>query len=199
MNIEKITEKLKDSMTINGKVHSRFYHSLEVAKMAVELVQKHKLSLEVNKVYLAGLLHDATKLISKEEQKRMLYELGYKDEDEIMKSSNVWHGETAEEYLKKEYNINDQEILDSIKYHVMGKPNMTEFEKVIFIADYVERTRSGDVFDIARKLAFEDLNKALVYILEQQIKYITSLNQPLISQTLETYEYYKKEKNTLDG
>ena len=109
-----------------------------------------------------------------------------------MLSPNVWHGETAPSFVKKEYNIFDEEILNAIKYHVMGRPNMTDLEKVVFIADYVERSRVGKVFDDARKIAFEDLNKALIFILESQIKYITSSNETLISQTLKTYEYYKK-------
>ena len=195
MDIEKIKEQLKNNMTVNGNVNKRYYHSVEVAKMAVELVQKHKLSLDIEKVYISGILHDATKLFSKEKQKQMLYELGYQDSDEIMLSTNVWHGETAPAFVQKEYNINDEEILNAIKYHVMGRPNMTDLEKVVFIADFVERSRVGKVFDDARKIAFEDLDKALVFILESQIDYITSMHETLISQTLKTYEYYKKENN----
>jgi predicted HD superfamily hydrolase involved in NAD metabolism len=180
-------------MTIDGVVHKRYYHSLEVAKMAVELSKVHHLNIDLEKVYLAGLLHDATKLINKDEQKKMLYCLGYHDDDEIMKSTNVWHGETATLYVKNEYNIDDEEILNAIKYHVMGRPLMTDLEKIVFISDYVEKTRVGKTFEIARELAFKDLDKALVYILESQINYITSQNEHLISNTLRTYEYYKKE------
>lgn len=196
MNINEINNLLQKNMTVNGKVHKRYFHSVEVAKMAVELIKHHNLNINLDQAYLAGLLHDATKLLSNDEQKKMLYELGYTDDDEIMKSSNVWHGETAVEYIKKEYNIHDDEILSAVKYHVMGKPNMTDLEKVIFIADYIERTRVGEVFDKARKIAFISLNQALICILEEQIKYIKSLNQPLISNTLKTYEYYKKEINS---
>ena len=196
MNIDKIQQQLKNDMTIDGVVHKRYYHILEVAKMAVELSKVHHLNIDFEKVYLAGLLHDATKLINKDEQKKMLYCLGYNDDDEIMKSTNVWHGETATLYVKNEYNIDDEEILNAIKYHVMGRPLMTDLEKIVFISDYVEKTRVGKTFEIARELAFKDLDKALVYILESQINYITSQNEHLISNTLRTYEYYKKENRS---
>lgn len=192
MNIDSIKNKLKESMTINGCVHDRYYHSVEVANIACELAKFHKLDLSEELVYTAGILHDATKLLPKEVQKKMLYELGYKDDDEIMKSSNVWHGETAVEYIKKEYNIDNEDVLNAVKYHVMGRENMSVLEKLIFIADYVERTRIGITFDEARKLAFIDLDKALVYILKSQVEYLESTNQPVISQTLRTYEYYNK-------
>lgn len=192
MNIENIKNKLKENMTIEGCVHKRYYHSVEVANIACELVKVHNLQLNEEIVYISGILHDATKLLPKEVQKKMLYELGYKDDDEIMKSSNVWHGETAVEYIKKEYNIDNEDVLNAVKYHVMGRENMSDLEKVIFIADYVERTRIGKTFEEARELAFLNLDKALIYILKSQVEYLTSTNQPVISQTLKTYEYYNK-------
>lgn len=193
MNIELIKEKLKQEMTIEGVVSNRYYHSLGVAKACVSLVIKHNLAVELDKAYIAGLLHDATKLIDKERQCQMLYQLGYSGEDEIMKSENVWHGETAPNYIEKEYDIHDKEILDAVKYHVMGRPNMTDLEKVVFVADYIEEYRKGEVFENARKIAYINLDDAIRYILKAQIDYITSKKEYLISQTLKTYEYYKGE------
>ena len=59
-----LKEQLKNSMTINGVVQKRYYHSLEVAKKALELTERLSLGLDNEKVYLAGLLHDAAKLKS---------------------------------------------------------------------------------------------------------------------------------------
>ena len=57
-----LKEQLKNSMTINGVVQKRYYHSLEVAKKALELNERLSLGLDNEKVYLAGLLHDAAKI-----------------------------------------------------------------------------------------------------------------------------------------
>lgn len=195
MEISNIKEKLKNDMTRNGLVNKRYYHSLEVASCAKELVEKHNLEVDANKAYLAGLLHDATKLFEDDKQLEILYLLGHKDTDEIMKSRNVWHGETAYYYLQVEYGIKDIEILNAVRYHVMGRPNMTILEKVIFIADYIENTRIGTVFEKARKIAYKNLDEALLFILKSQVDYITSSGNILISQTLKTYEYYQKGDN----
>ena len=194
MDIEKIKEQLRKDMTIDGVVHNRYYHSLGVANASCSLVIKHNLKLDLDTAYIAGLLHDATKLIDKKVQKEMLYKLGYNDDDEIMKSTNVWHGETAPTYIKSVYGIVVQQILDAVHYHVMGRPNMTDLEKVVFVADYIEENRKGEVFETARKIAYIDLDDAVRFILKSQIDYITSNNQYLISQTLKTYEYYKGDK-----
>lgn len=191
MDILDIKKKLEKNMTINGVLNSRYIHSVGVAKACVELVEHYNLDIEKEKAYIAGLLHDATKLIDHNLQKEMLYQMGYNDTNEIMKSTNVWHGETAYSYVKEMYGIEDEEILDAIRYHVMGRPNMTMLEKIVFIGDYIEENRKGEVFEKARKLAFENINKAILYILKSQIEYIKSKGQVLISQTLKTYEYYK--------
>ena len=183
MNIQEIEIKLKNEMTINSVLNERYIHSLGVAEACVELVKYYKLNIDLKKAYLAGLLHDATKLVDMKIQKEMLYQVGYKDTDEIMKSTNVWHGETAYLYVKEEYGINDEEILNAIRYHVMGRPNMTNLEKVVFVADYIEKNRKGIVFENARKIAYDNLDDAILYILKSQIEYITSKGEVLIGQT----------------
>ena len=192
MDINKLKEILKDEMTFDGVVHKRYYHSLGVAAATKELALKHNLEIDLDKAYVSGLLHDATKLIPLDIQRQMLYELGFKDEDEIMNSYNVWHGVTAPNYVIKKYGINDEDILDAIRYHVMGRPNMSTLEKLVFIADYIEENRVGEVFEKARNIASEDLDKAILYILESQIAYIKSKNEYLVSQTIKTYDYYKE-------
>ncbi len=196
MNIEKLKAKLKENMTIDDVVNKRYHHSVGVAEAAASLVIKHNLSIDLDKAYVAGLLHDATKLLPLNLQKEMLIRSGYKEDDEIMKSKNVWHGETAPSYVKNVYEIDDEEILNAIKYHVMGRPTMNDLEKVVFVADYIEKNRVGEVFDNARKIAFVNLDDAILYILSSQIKYITSKGEYLVSQTLKTYEYYKGEKES---
>ena len=72
---------------------------------------------------------------------------------------------------------------------------MTILEKIVFIADYIEENRQGVVFEKARKLAFENIDKTILFILESQIEYIMNQKQTLISQTLKTYDYYKQQED----
>lgn len=195
MTKEQMIEKLKNEMTINGIVNNRFDHSVSVAKKAVELAKIHKLDLDLDKVYCAGLLHDCTKLLDKNKQKEILNQLGILENDEIMKAPNVWHGFTGAWYAKKEYGINDLEILNAIKYHVMGRAQMSDLEIVIFVADFVCDNRVGEVFEKARLIALESLIEAMCYIIESQIAFVLENKCFLVSQTLETYKYYKENIN----
>lgn len=59
---------------------------------------------------------------------------------------------------KKEYKIEDPEILSAILYHTTGRPGMTLLEQIIFTADYIEpgRKQAPNLTQI-RHLAFTDL------------------------------------------
>ena len=194
INISYIDKLLKQDMTKDGILNKRYYHCVGVAKATCEIIKRHNLNVDLNKAYVAGLLHDATKLLDNDKQLKMLYELGYTDKDEIMLSPNVWHGETAYLYVQERYDINDSDVLNAIRYHVMGKENMSPLEMAVFVADYIEETRNGYVFEKAREIEKEDLISSVVYILESQIEFVNSKKQTLISQTLKTYEYYKNYK-----
>ena len=42
-------------------------------------------------------------------------------------------------YAKTIFDVSDEEILSAIRWHTLGKTNMTTFEMIIFLADKIER------------------------------------------------------------
>ena len=70
---------------------------------------------------------------------------------------------------------------------------MTVLDKIIFIADYIEPNRKKfDGLETARKLAYEDLDKAMKYILESTIEYVKERNRNLHPYSIKALEYYSK-------
>ena len=126
-NIEEIKEKLKNCLT-----NERYLHSLGVMEMAVELAQRF--NCDVEKAKIAGLLHDCAKCMPKEQY------LEYKDclaQCEIQ-SLKTWHAPIGAIVAKNDYGVKDDEILSSIRWHTVGKTQMSDFEKIIFLADKIE-------------------------------------------------------------
>ncbi|MEE1341902.1 MAG: HD domain-containing protein, partial [Lachnospiraceae bacterium] len=79
------------------------------------------------------------------------------------------------------------------RYHTTGRPEMTELEKVLYIADYIEPNRKPlPRMEETRKEAFADLDHTMVLILEETMEYIKRKGKTMDEITLETYEYYKK-------
>ena len=192
-NIKLILNKLQESMTKDGEIHKRYYHSLEVAKIALKLNKELNLKLDETNVYLAAILHDCAKLYSKEELWRII--LGFKDvlNIELIKNyPSIWHSFAGKKVAKDYYNINDENILSAIFYHTTGKPNMNTLEKLIFVSDYIEESRTGDYVLVAREACFRDLDYGVYVVLKQMIEYLNSNNYDICSLTLDAFNYYKE-------
>lgn len=73
---------------------------------------------------------------------------------------------------KKDYGIEDEEILSAIYYHTTAKPDMSPLEKLIYIADMTEPGRTIPQSDEIRALAERDVDEALVYAIGCSIKHV---------------------------
>lgn len=191
--IDDYTNELKKNMTINDRIHPRFYHSLQVASMCLKLNEIHHLKLDETKLYLAGVLHDCAKLYPDE----LLYQIMEDNyplifDDELKKTPWLWHSFAGAFVAENEYGIMDKEILSSIYYHTVGKEEMSKMEQVVFVSDYIEESRVGSMFDTARRACFLDLDKGTYIILKQTLDYLENNGKMVFSQTRKTFDYYKK-------
>jgi len=161
----------------------RFEHSLGVARVARELAEKW--NADPLKAEIAGLLHDYEKETDIEVLREMTSEL-FKDEVFV---DSILHGFVAAITLKNIYGIEDEDILNAISYHTTGRANMSKLEKVIFVADLIDDTRSYDDVDRIRELAFADLDEAVYEKLDFAISKCERLERVIHSLTLEAKEY----------
>ena len=181
-NNEEIKNWLKNNLD-----EERFIHSLGVADCAKELAEKYGLNKE--KAYLTGLIHDCAKCQSNEYLKTILTEKMHCDMEELL-NPKTYHS-PAGAYLAKEiFKIEDNEILDAIYCHTIGKINMTTFEKIIFLADKIEpNTRDKIWRNKILKILDEQngLNKALLTCYEYTIKSLVDRQLKICLTTIKIY------------
>ena len=202
IDTKELENKLKEAMTIDGEINKRFYHSLGVAEKAIEINKQHNLGLDENKLYIAGLLHDAAKLYNKEELLEILKQDHDLDYLELKNNPQVLHSFAGKYVVKDIYKIDDEEILNAIYYHTTGRKQMTLMEQVIFVADFVEdRTRLEPYFDSIRKALEISLDFATYKMLITTKEHLDKQNKKMFSLGLEAYDYYKEliEKNRLNN
>ena len=188
--IKKVYEKLKSSN--NPKYEGRFYHSLGVAKAAVELCKCNNLPNElIEKAFICGVIHDYCKYEKLDKYQEIInkYKLDIVLNEEF---KSIYHSILAPYIIKDELKIDDLEILNAIECHAMGKPNMSNLEKIIFLSDYIEETRVGDCYIKARKIAFNNLDKGVFFVSKSVLSYLISVNAYIYPTSIETYNYYKK-------
>lgn len=186
--LSEIEQKLKSVLK-----EKRFTHTTGVRYTAASLAMCH--GCDIKKAQLAGLLHDCAKGYSEEELLLHAKEYGLDISKWEKRAPHLLHAKVGAYLAEHEYHIEDAEVLDAIRYHTTGRPNMSELEKIIFIADYIEPNRKMlEGLPECRKLAFEDLDEAMYQILHNTLQYLRSKNDDtMIDQmTAEAYDYYKK-------
>ena len=74
------------------------------------------------------------------------------------------------------------EVRDAIRWHTTGKADMTLLEKIIYLADYIEPTRDFCDLTELRRLAFENLDGALLLGFTMAVEDLAKKGMPVASQ-----------------
>ena len=185
-NIRRLAKAMEECE--DGK---RYFHTLGVAFTAASMAMRY--DVPVMDAQIAGLLHDCAKCFSDEKLLAICSKNHLEVTEVEARNPYLLHGKVGAFIAKTDYQINDVSILNAICYHTTGHPDMTALEKIIFIADYIEpgRKQAPHLTEI-RKLAFEDLDQAMVKILEDTLAYLGNGDGEIDPLTKTTYDYYKK-------
>ncbi|MDD3014651.1 MAG: bis(5'-nucleosyl)-tetraphosphatase (symmetrical) YqeK [Candidatus Gastranaerophilales bacterium] len=155
----------------NNVDEERYYHLLGSEIAAKELAERF--GVDANRAALAALVHDCAKSLPYEELIKIINENNIVVSEMEIKSRKPLHAPVSSFLAQSKFGIQDQEILDSIRYHTIGRVNMSLFEKVVFLADKIEintrdkefRKRIYNVLD-----ATNNIDEALLICYEITIK-----------------------------
>ncbi|NMA86887.1 MAG: HD domain-containing protein [Tissierellia bacterium] len=175
-------EKLKRDIGVG-----RYNHSLLVMETSVELAKFYNCSIEEAK--LAGLLHDCGKFQDKTKILKTIAEFDIILDNIMEKNIALAHGPLGEFIAKEKYNIQNENVLNAIRYHTTGRENMSLLEKIVFIADLIESSRKFPGVEEMRKLAYENLNKAIILALDNNIQFVIKRNNLLHLDTVRARNY----------
>ena len=106
----------------------------------------------------------------------MAKELNAEVDDFEVCSPPLIHAKLGAELVKCWFGVKEGEITSAIRYHTVGKLCMSDFEKIIFVADMCEEGRNFPGVDDIRKTAFFDLNKACLMCIDATIRFNTDKN-----------------------
>lgn len=171
----------------------RYLHTLGVRDCAVELAKRY--NLDVKKAELAGLLHDCAKCKTNDELKEIIDKfLDDVDKNEL-KNYKTLHAPVGAYYAKEKFNIEDNEILSAIRWHTLGRVNMTAFEKIIFLADKIEKnTRDLNYRNEIIKILNDNegekgLNLALLRCFIETVKSLAERRLYICKTTIDVYNW----------
>lgn len=170
----------------------RYNHSLCVADEAVRLALKY--GGDPDKAYLSGLLHDITKNATEQEHLQIFSEFGIMLNDIEKNAEKLWHAISGAAYIERVLSIKDQEIITAVRYHTTAREDMTQLEKLLYLADFTSADRDYDDIDIMRQKVEISMEAALDYALSYTINDLVSRGKPLHLDTVKAYN-----QNALKG
>lgn len=185
--INKIEKKVRKKLENDPE---RLAHTIGVYETSLKLAKIYK----VNKKYvgIASLYHDYTKNDEIIDQIKLLNETEIKAYQEY---PVMYHALSAAKQLELDFNIKNEEILSSIKSHIWGRPYMSIYEKIVFVADYCEPNRAFIDTKYFFELASKDIDLAVLKCIESTFTYLEKQKIKPSTQQIEAHKYYKEVNN----
>ena len=122
----------------------RFRHTLMVERMAKYIGEILRVE-NVNALCASGLLHDISKEYSEAEHLSLMEKHSVLLSDEDRAVPSAWHAITGPLVVMDEFpQFATEEILSAIRNHTIGSPDMSLFDEIIFLADYIEFGRTHE-------------------------------------------------------
>lgn len=137
--LDELRRKIISDPEISEK---RTRHILAVEDMAIRLGKIYV----PEKLYIlraAALLHDVTKEYTAEKQIEICRRYGHEPTLSEILSPKLFHAMTAAYLIPDEYpEFNDPEVVSAVRWHTTGKCGMSICEKLIYLADYIDESRT---------------------------------------------------------
>ncbi len=166
----------------------RYNHTMNVANECRHLAKLY--GENPDKAYFAGMVHD----ICKEDPKEKQYDWAVKSEmgfcKEEAQSWKVWHGVAGAYFLKTEFGIANEDVLNAVRFHTIGRKGMSLLEKVVYLGDMTSEERDYSGVDVMRKVCARSLEKGMLYALRYSMRKQLKRCAVIPFYTLEAYNEY---------
>ncbi|HBJ1648581.1 HD domain-containing protein [Clostridium botulinum] len=183
LSIEEIKLYLKENLKSN-----RYNHTLGVVETAKKLAEVNKISIE--KAEIAALAHDVAKNLSLQKMQSIIEKNNIELTNTEKENSNLWHSIIAPIEARNKLKIDDEDILDAVRWHTTGKENMSILTKIIYIADMIEPGRDFPGVEKIRQTTFENLDEGVLLGLTESMKDLLNRNLIIDLNTIKARNYF---------
>lgn len=158
---------------VKNKNEMRFSHVLGTYEKAKELANRYRIN--EYKAMMSAILHDYAKNESLETMKKIIVD--HLDTNILKYNPIVYHGVVGAYLIQKELGIDDIDIINAVKYHVTGHPEMNDIAKIVYIADYTEKNRKLPEVEFCRSLSQISLDLGVLAVNDETIRHLKESNK----------------------
>ena len=163
----------------------RYEHSLRVAKESLDLARHYQLNSD--DAFVAGLIHDSAKEITVFESDLNLSEFHLSLYESF---PAVAHAFVLDVVVSAYFSDISDTVIQAAMWHTTGKAAMSDLEKVVFIADFIEPFRKASNRQFVYDLAYQSLDKAVFEIASFKLNFLLESRQSIYSTLLDCYNFY---------
>ena len=137
---EEMLNELRENITKTMSA-KRVRHALEVEKMVTRLAEMYQPEM-ANTLRAAALLHDITKEYDDKVQLSILTKPGIEFSLKDRLAPKTFHARTAALLIPDIYpEFATDDVISAVRWHTTGRENMALFEKLLYLADYIDMSR----------------------------------------------------------
>lgn len=162
----------------------RFEHSKGVMERCIEFATMY--GEDVEKAKLMGIAHDIAKEIPREKRVELAEADGVKLDEFEKQNKALIHSKHGAVICKRDFGFSD-DMCEAIANHTAGKSNMSKLDKILYLADYCEKTRDFPEAIKAYELGKQDLDKGCLFALTEKIKYMLEIGSPIHKDSIDAY------------
>ena len=145
----------------------------------------------------AGVLHDCTKYLELPEQLELCQTYGVELDELEQQAVKLLHAKTGACIARAVFGEPDA-VYQAIFWHTTAKADMTTLEKILYVADYMEPNRDFEGVERLRKLAYEDLDRALLLGVEMTIREMEEKKRVIHPKTIQARDYLREQGITTE-
>ncbi|PLZ96492.1 phosphohydrolase [Fischerella thermalis CCMEE 5268] len=174
---------------------SRINHILRVEQMAVELALHYQLDRE--KAATAGLMHDLAKYFPSKKLLQMAELAGLEIDEVMVASPHLLHADVSAIVARESFGVQDEEVLQAIANHTLGRPGMSPLSCIVFLADTLEPGR-GDSAELQalRKTSFANLERAVWLTCDYTFKFLLESPSLIHPRAIATRNWFLQKSKT---
>jgi predicted HD superfamily hydrolase involved in NAD metabolism len=157
-------------------------HVMRTANVARELAALH--GVDPERAEITALMHDIADPLSESELITLAERYGIPVTLTEARVPRLLHAPVGAEILREEWGIDDEEMLDAVRYHVTGAPVMSALVKIVFVADKIEpdRDRHYSGLNAIRAIARTNLDEAVLRLYGWRVSALVDAGQPVHEQ-----------------
>lgn len=174
---------------------SRLNHILRVEQMAVDLAKHY--NLDVEKAATAGLMHDLAKYFKPQKLLEMARAEGLGIDVVSEATPHLLHADVSALVARDTFEVKDEEVLQAIANHTLGRPGMSLLSCIVFLADSLEPGRGNTPeLEALRQMSYQDLDRAVWLTCDYSLKFLLEKHCLIHPQTIATRNWFlQKVKN----